>query len=189
MSWPAEPRPDGDPGGGHRGRAGRHELEHGLLHGDPRDVGEHHWKISVVRARRLQLEDLILLDQLGASSIDSEIEESDPSCDDDHLSTRGSFENSSESTLGQAKLAALEVSRPQRDAGVQGACRSASIFKCDSPESIAFCNDFAIERRSSRTGRPSHDSADLTIVLPSCCSSRWTWIALMPNVVPVHSMR
>jgi hypothetical protein len=92
-------------------------------------------------------------------------------------------------TLGQAKLAALEGSAGLNVTQVFGACRSASIFKCDSPESIAFRNDFAIERRSSRTGRRSQDSTDLTIVLPSCCSSRWTWIALMPNVVLVHSMR
>ena len=51
------------------------------------------------------------------------------------------------------------------------ACRSASIFKCRRPESSAFCTDFVIERRSSRTSKPSHDSADLTVVLPSRCSS------------------
>src|SRR5215213_2163141 len=39
-----------------------------------------------IRARRLQLEHLALLDHLGTSSIDNEIEESHPRRDDDHPS-------------------------------------------------------------------------------------------------------
>jgi hypothetical protein len=39
-----------------------------------------------IRALRLELEHLTLLDHLGTSSIDNEIEESHPCRDDDHLS-------------------------------------------------------------------------------------------------------
>ena len=41
-----------------------------------------------IRASRLQLEDLTLLDHLGTSSIDNQIEESHPRRDDDHPSRR-----------------------------------------------------------------------------------------------------
>jgi hypothetical protein len=40
-----------------------------------------------IRAPRLQLEHLTLLDHLGTSSIDNETEESHPRHDDDHLSS------------------------------------------------------------------------------------------------------
>ena len=43
-----------------------------------------------IRALRLQLEHLTLLDHFGTSSIDNEIEESHPRRDDDHLSDEGS---------------------------------------------------------------------------------------------------
>src|SRR5829696_537860 len=67
-----------------------------------------------VRARRLQLEHLPLLDHLGTSSIDNEIEESHPRRADDHPSLTERWHTSRRVEQGGTRLGTLSESFEQR---------------------------------------------------------------------------
>jgi hypothetical protein len=56
---------------------------------------------------------------------------------------------------------------------VQARC-SASAFSAASPSSRLRCSIACILARKRRTGQPSHDSSDVTLVRPSRSSRRWT---------------
>jgi hypothetical protein len=65
--------------------------------------------------------------------------------------------------------------------------RSDSSFSRCSPGGSAFSSCRCKDRRITRAAAPSQDSPVCTMVLPSRGSSRYTWTALIPTVLPVQA--